>query len=148
MPRSSESLDMSRHRAHPLVPAAAVAGTVGGLLLLAACGTADKPTAPAARSPQGVTVGTGLLAFSPQTVKAKAGQTVTWVGGDNITHVLVQGSYVVGADGLRSTEKDDGTFQLRLNRKGQQVSHTYTTPGTFTYFCSIHRGMNGTVVVS
>jgi plastocyanin len=76
------------------------------------------------------------------------GQSVTWVGGDNITHVLVQGAYEVGGDGLRTKESDDGTFQLRLSRKGQRVSHTYTTPGTFTYFCSIHRGMNGSVVVS
>jgi plastocyanin len=139
---------MSRHRAPLLARPLVAVGIAAGVLLLSACGSGDKQSGAAATSTKGVRVDTGLLAFSPETVKVKAGQTVTWVGGDNITHVLVEGTYVVGADGLRSKEKDDGAFQLRLTRKGQQVSHTYTTPGTFTYFCSIHRGMNGTVVVS
>lgn len=143
-----ESPDMNRHRARLLTRPLAAAVIAASALLLAGCGSGDEPSMPAAKTSEGVSVDTALLAFSPATARVKAGQTVTWVGGDNITHVLVQGTYDVGADGLRSEEKDDGAFQLKLTRKGQQVSHTYTTPGTFTYFCSIHRGMNGTVVVS
>jgi plastocyanin len=37
---------------------------------------------------------------------------------------------------------------LKLSKKGQQVSHTYDKAGTFTYFCTIHKGMNGSVTVS
>jgi plastocyanin len=119
------------------------------LLLLAGCGTSDKPTtAEATTSGEGVAVDTGLLSFNPETARVKVGQSVAWVGGDNITHVLVQGSYQVGSDGLRTEETDDGTFELRLNRKGQRVTHTYATAGTFTYYCTVHKGMNGNVVVS
>ncbi|HUR13306.1 MAG TPA: plastocyanin/azurin family copper-binding protein [Mycobacteriales bacterium] len=129
----------------PVVAATAVAG----LLALSACGSSDTPKDGAsAKTADGTTVSTGLLAFSPKVANVKAGQTVTWVGGDNIGHVLVQGTYDVGGDGLRTKETDDGTFELKLNRKGQQVSHVYSTPGTFTYFCTIHHGMNGSVVVS
>ena len=96
----------------------------------------------------GVVVNTGLLTFSPDVANIKKGQTVTWVGGDNITHVLVEGTYKVGGDKLRTSQTDDGAFHLDLTKTGQRVSHTYTTAGTFTYYCSIHHGMNGTVVVS
>jgi plastocyanin len=125
------------------------AAAVLALLTTAACGgssttaSSDKPSAKADAS-----VNTALLAFDPKEVRIKAGQTVSWVGGDNITHVLVEGAYEVGADGLRTKETDDKAFSLKLTKKGQQVSHTYDKAGTFTYFCTIHKGMNGTVTVS
>lgn len=130
-------------------PLLVLAGT-GLVLLSGACSTSnaanssgDKP-----RTKPGATVSTALLAFDPKTVNIHTGQTVTWVGGDNITHVLVEGTYAVGSDGLRTTESDDKAFHLDLSRKGQQVSHTYGRAGTFTYYCTIHHGMNGSVVVS
>lgn len=143
-----ERLAVSRNRAlsRPLL---AVAG-LSVLLFSNACASSgaqtqqtDKPVPKA-----GATVNTGLLAFDPKTVSIKRGETVTWVGGDSITHVLVQGSYEVGRDGLRTKESDDKAFNLKLSKKGQQVSHTYDQPGMFTYFCTIHQGMNGSVTVS
>ena len=118
------------------------------LLTTAACGgssngSSSEPTAKADAS-----VNTALLAFDPKDVRIKSGQTVSWVAGDNITHVLVEGTYEVGADGLRTKENDDKAFSLKLTKKGQQVTHTYDKAGTFTYFCTIHKGMNGTVTVS
>jgi plastocyanin len=118
------------------------------LLLSAACGGSSTPATKAAAKPSGTVVSTALLAFDPKTVNVKQGQTVTWVGGDNITHVLVEGDYKVGNDGLRTEQTDDKAFNLSLTKKGQQVSHTYDKAGTFTYYCTIHHGMNGTVVVS
>ena len=120
------------------------------LLLSAACGSSSDSASTDAAAPKadGVSVDTALLKFDPETVRVSKGQTVTWVGGDNITHVLVEGTYQVGSDGLRTEQTDDKEFNLRLAKKGQQVSHTYDKPGTFTYYCTIHHGMNGTVVVS
>jgi plastocyanin len=123
------------------------------LLLSAACGSSDDAastgtTGTAASNADGPSVNTALLAFDPETVKVSKGQTVTWVGGDDITHVLVEGTYKVGSDKLRTEQTDDKAFNLRLTKKGQQVSHTYDKPGTYTYYCTIHHGMNGTVVVS
>jgi plastocyanin len=120
------------------------------LLLSAACGSSSTATsAPSAAGKAGdVTVNTALLAFDPATAQIKKGQTVTWVGGDNITHVLVEGTYKVGSDHLRTEQTDDKAFNLKLTKSGQQVSHTYDKAGTFTYYCTIHHGMNGTVVVS
>lgn len=130
---------------HPLTIVAALAV----LLTTAACGGSSGQAGSApATTKSDATVSTALLTFDPKDVRIKAGQTVSWIGGDNITHVLVQGTYDVGADGLRTRETDDKTFSLKLTKKGQRVSHTYTQPGTYTYFCTIHKGMNGTVTVS
>ena len=132
------------HRSRLLLVAAA-----SSLLLATACGSSDGGTATKAEaSGDGVPVSTALLTFDPKTVKVAKGQTVTWIGGDNITHVLVEGTYQVGSDGLRTEQTDDKAFNLRLTKKGQKVSHTYDKAGTFTYYCTIHHGMNGTVVVS
>ena len=128
---------------------ALLTGAVSLVLFSAACGGSSEPAAPAAApAKDGVTVNSALLEFDPESVTIKPGQTVTWVGGDNITHVLVQGPYTVGSDGLRTEQTDDQAFSLKLTKKGQQVSHTYDKAGTFTYFCTIHKGMNGAVTVS
>jgi plastocyanin len=127
----------------------AAAAALSVLLMTAACGGSSVAGGSAMTATKAdVSVNTALLAFDPKDVRIKAGQTVGWVGGDNITHVLVEGTYEVGADGLRTKETDDKAFSLELTKKGQQVSHTYDKAGTFTYFCSIHKGMNGTVTVS
>ena len=118
------------------------------LLLSTACASSSGGGANEDAGGDGVPVSTALLAFDPKEVRITKGQTVTWVGGDNITHVLVEGEFKVGSDGLRTEETDDKAFNLRLTKKDQKVSHTYDKPGTFTYFCTIHKGMNGTVVVS
>jgi len=117
-------------------------------LLLTSCSSGSGTPAVTQKSADGVTVNTALLAFDPKVISIKKGQTVTWVGGDNIGHTLVQGTYEVGPDTLRTKQTDDKAFNLDLTMKGQTVSHTYPTAGTFTYYCTIHKGMNGTVVVS
>lgn len=140
---------MTRHPSRVLRRPALLTAAASLVLLSAACGasSADSPPS-AAPAKDGVSVNTGLLTFDPETVTIQPGQTVTWVGGDNITHVLVEGAYTVGSDGLRTEQTDDKAFSLELTKKGQQVSHTYDKAGTFTYFCTIHKGMNGTVTVS
>lgn len=136
----------SKSLRRPVVAAA----VFSALVTTAACGGSSSPESKGSSTTatSDVTVNTALLAFDPKEARVKTGQTVTWVGGDNITHVLVEGTYDVGADGLRTMQTDDKAFSLKLTKKGQQVSHTYTQAGTFTYYCTIHHGMNGTVVVS
>ena len=69
--------------------------------------------------------------FGPKELKVKAGTTVTWTNEDDIPHT------VVSPNNFRSKALDtDGKY-----------SFTFTTPGTYTYFCSLHPHMTGTVVV-
>jgi len=129
----------------PLFLAAAVFAAA-----LAGCGGSSEPAAAppgssAAAGPNTVT--TKLLSFVPATLTVKVGGAVTWHDGDSIQHTVTTGTYQVGADGLRTTEHADGLLDKQLGR-GADVSFTFTRPGTYSYFCSIHKGMNGTVVVT
>lgn len=71
------------------------------------------------------------FAFSPETVEIDAGATVTWTNLDTETHTVV-GDGGIGSDELQQ----DGEY-----------SKTFPTPGSYSYRCSIHPAMEGTVIV-
>jgi plastocyanin len=132
------------------------AAAVATALLLAGCGMAESaghsgsaghaaghlPTQPAAS-----TVVTKLLAFGPEKLTVPVGTTVNWRSGDGISHTVTTGTFTLGGDGLRGDENPDGRIDLPLDR-GHEVSFTFDQPGTYTYFCSIHKGMDGVVEVT
>jgi plastocyanin len=69
--------------------------------------------------------------FEPAQLTVKVGQTVTWINRDDIPHT------VVCAGKFRSKTMDtDGSF-----------SFTFTAPGEYKYFCSLHPHMTGAVKV-
>ena len=74
------------------------------------------------------------FAFHPAAVTVKAGSTVTWTQEDTDVHTV----HIGGAGGFTSP-----TLQ-----KGQTFSHTFKSPGTYAYICSIHPFMHGTVIVT
>lgn len=70
------------------------------------------------------------FAFSPADMKIKKGTTVTWKNEDSAIHD-------VKSDSFESKDLATGdTFQF-----------TFDNAGTFSYICSIHPSMTGTVTV-
>jgi|SRR4029450_5752597 plastocyanin len=73
------------------------------------------------------------FSFKPQTLTVKSGETVTWINRDEEPHTVVS----VEKQFKKSTALDtDQTFTI-----------TAGAPGTYTYFCSVHPKMTGTIVV-
>ncbi len=73
------------------------------------------------------------FAFNPQILTVKSGDKVTWVNRDEEPHTVVS----VEKQFKKSTALDtDQTFTI-----------TAGAPGTYTYFCSVHPKMTGTIVV-
>jgi plastocyanin len=70
--------------------------------------------------------------FGPQTVTVPVGATVTWTNRDDIPHTVV------------STE---GVFKSKVRDTDEKFSYTFTKPGTYPYYCSVHPKMTGQVVV-
>ena len=70
--------------------------------------------------------------FGPKTVTIQAGTTITWANRDDIPHTVVS---------------TDNAFKSKVLDTDQEFSYTFTKPGKFDYFCSIHPKMTGTVVV-
>ncbi|MEO5951884.1 MAG: cupredoxin domain-containing protein, partial [Chloroflexia bacterium] len=85
------------------------------------------------------TVGTGTVdvgiqtyAFTPQNLTVLVGTTVRWTNHDADTH---------------SATSNTGAFDSGALGQNQQYSFTFNTVGTFSYHCSYHPGMTGTITV-
>lgn len=125
-----------------------LAGTALVVALAVACGASGTKGAQAgAPLDKATTVSTSLLSFAPMTLTVKAGTTVTWTDTDSIAHTVTTGTFVLGSDGLRTSEHPDGLINMPLSR-GKNVSFTFTKPGKYVYYCSIHKGMSGEIVVT
>ena len=70
--------------------------------------------------------------FVPSRLTVRAGTTVTWRNEDDIPHTVTSASQLFKSKAL---DTDDS------------FSFTFTEPGTYDYFCSLHPRMTGTIVV-
>ena len=71
--------------------------------------------------------------FNPQSLTVKAGTTVTWTNRDDIPHGIAATNNAFKRS--QALDTDDS------------YSFTFTTPGTYQYFCYVHPHMTGTIVV-
>jgi plastocyanin len=119
---------------------------------LTACspGTADETSsAKSSGKADGPVIKLSRLMFMPATTEIKVGTTLTWTNDESISHTVTSGA-ATGIDAstsLRSGEKPDGTYDEQLAKKGDSFSFTYDKAGTYPYYCDIHKGMNGEIVV-
>lgn len=72
------------------------------------------------------------IAFDPQTVTIKVGDTVNWTNMDDVPH---------------NATAVDNSWKTETFGKGGTGSVTFTTAGTFAYICTVHPNMTGTVIV-
>jgi plastocyanin len=71
--------------------------------------------------------------FNPPSITVKSGEKITWINRDDEPHTVV------------SVEK-----QFKKSRAldtDQEFSVTAGAPGTYSYFCSVHPKMTGTIKV-
>jgi plastocyanin len=73
------------------------------------------------------------FAFNPQTLKVKSGEKITWINRDEEPHTVVS----VEKQFKKSSALDTD----------QEFTITAGAAGTYTYFCSVHPKMTGTIVV-
>ena len=76
----------------------------------------------------------GSQSFSPNPTTMRVGQTVAWKNNDTIAHDATQDACAL---------LDTGT----VSAGATSAPLTMSTAGTFTYHCTIHPGMVGTLVV-
>ena len=72
------------------------------------------------------------FAFHPSGITVHAGDTVTWTNADSADHTATA---------------NDGSFDTGTLGRGASGSHTFNAAGTFSYHCSIHPFMHGTITV-
>ncbi|MBV8428319.1 MAG: cupredoxin family copper-binding protein [Hyphomicrobiales bacterium] len=70
--------------------------------------------------------------FTPAETQITVGTTVVWTNNDDIPHTVVDADHKWKSSALDT---------------GDKFSHTFTEPGTFDYFCSLHPHMTAKIIV-
>lgn len=109
--------------------------------MLASCSNSASPTSPstppsnansaAVNVPNTGGYGVGASSFVPGVVTIPVGGNVNWSNSDSIEH---------------HPTADDGAWNEDLPAGGS-AAHSFSTPGTYSYHCSIHPSMTGTITV-
>jgi plastocyanin len=97
--------------------------------------TPATPATPTASSGGGNTITIKNFAFGPSTLTVKTGTVVTWVNNDGATHTIA------------SDAGSPAAFSSDPLSPGASFAFTFSKPGTYSYHCSIHPSMTGTVIV-
>jgi len=79
-------------------------------------------------------IGIDNFRFTPATLTVPAGTKVEWVNQDDVPHLIVSKTGGFKASSLLDTD--------------QKYSATFTKPGTYDYFCSLHPMMQGKIMVT
>lgn len=121
-----------------------LAGVIGIALLsviLAACNIVDSSSL--ASGPQ---VKMGGSSFITPSITLKKGQTLTLVDSSSSPHIIANGTW---KSGKATHIQEGGAPTLNLNFAGSDTHTTpaFTTAGTYLVYCTIHSGMNLTVIV-
>ncbi|WP_052287615.1 cupredoxin family copper-binding protein [Streptomyces sp. 769] len=100
----------------------------------------SMPTSPSSAGAPAVPVTGNVVAiknfaFSPATLKVKAGTTVTWTNQDTDAHTVTSAG-------------SGGPLHSAALATHATYSYTFTKPGTYAYLCTIHPFMTGTVEVA
>ena len=74
--------------------------------------------------------------YTPQALSVAVGDTVTWTNADTTT-----------GNGHTVTSSGRGPLKSSSMSQGGSFSYTFTSAGTFAYYCAIHPDMTGTVTV-
>ncbi len=94
--------------------------------------SATPTTEPPAAAAEPITIKD--FSFGPGDLTVAVGATVTWTNAeDGVAH---------------TTTSDDELWRSGSLNTGDAFSFTFDTAGAFTYFCSIHPNMTGSVTVT
>ena len=93
---------------------------------------AIEPRAPSAAAANPVGVQIDNFHYTPPMLVVAPGTTVTWTNDDDSPH---------------SVREKDGKFKSAALDTDDKFSQTFTAPGEYEYFCSIHPYMTGKVIV-
>ena len=104
------------------------------MMLAAAVAIGSVKVAESAAPMAGPQIGILNYKFDPDTLTVPAGTTVTWVNHDEVPHTIASSDKRFTSSGALDT--------------GDKYSYTFTTPGSYAYFCTLHPFMTGKIVVT
>ena len=110
----------------------AIVGRFAFLAALSAPGSLLPQAAAAVAPAKVVKVAIQNFTFAPQVIVVAPGTIVTWTNADEDPHTVI------------ATDK---SFHSAAMDTDESYSFTFTRPGEYAYFCSLHPHMTGKVIV-
>ena len=92
----------------------------------------DQPTPELTPTPKKVSVAISGFAYQPSSITINKGDTVVWTNNDSVSHNVVSPDDLINSPTLGP---------------GQSFSYKFISAGTYSYLCTFHGSMNGTVIV-
>src|SRR5579875_691815 len=130
-----------------------------GSMLLVACQRPGTPTASSGGSSSSSSSSSGSSStsscptvhmtdnnFAQSSVTLSKGCTLTLTDDAAVTHIIMNGSWV---NGNAEPKQEPGAPSINMTFTGNDTQSTpaWNTPGTYHLYCTIHPGMNLTVIV-
>jgi plastocyanin len=112
-----------------------LAALIVATVFVASCSNNSSPTTPTNGSGVSIVAGSSNKttdAYSPSPIAIARGAAVTWTNNDTTVH---------------DSTSDNGVWSSGTLAPGASFTFTFSNTGTFTYHCTIHPGMVGTVTV-
>jgi plastocyanin len=105
-----------------------------GALVVGGAGVSGASTAKPAVKTAAVSIIN--YSFMPKKLTVAVNTKVTWTNNDSTGHNVI------------STTSGVPFGRTKPFPEGKSYSYKFTTPGTYTYYCSIHTYMKGTIIVT
>ncbi len=131
---------------------------LAGILLLAGCGTSTSTSTSSssgtnASAPTSTAAPAGTTASNSGVAQVKISETDDKYGFAPAMLTVAKGTKVVwsnASDAPHTVTSDSGTTLASdmINPSGGSFNFTFTQPGTYTYHCTVHPYMKGTIVVT
>jgi plastocyanin len=86
--------------------------------------------------------------YIPSKISVNQNDTISWINKDTEVHTVTSG-IGAGLESLLNNKKGtkNGFFDSGIFRPGENWTCKFVNSGTFTYFCTVHPWMEGTVIV-
>jgi plastocyanin len=124
------------------------------MFALAACGGARAQSAQPGSGNTGVDqsgiaveVHMNDTRFLPETITIRQGESITLIADTFMPHFIANGSWQNGAPQPSLESGAPKVDNLRIDGNGSGSIGPFNTAGVFKFYCTIHPGMNLTVVV-
>jgi plastocyanin len=97
-------------------------------------GTTQATDSQAAPNPAPVQIVIDNFTYNPAEITITAGTKVTWVNHDDVPHTATSN--------VKPRKFDSGTLDT-----DDKFSYVFTAPGTYDYFCAVHKHMTARITV-
>ena len=86
--------------------------------------------------------------FVPDSITIRKGQTITIVDDVEVEHVVANGTWQSNGNAKYQVESGAPKIVMQFQGNDSHRVGPFNTAGTFHLYCTVHQGMNLTVIVS